>query len=93
VYASGERGTAVVAPGLRIVDVTAPGGAFADGEELTVTLAVAEARDRAPVVDAASAGTVTLVRTTHVSRRASTSRGAEPPTTEADVPPAPAEGG
>lgn len=93
VYASGEDGTTVVAPGLRIVDVTAPGGAFADGEELAVTLAVAEARDRAAVVDAASAGTVTLVRTTHVSRRTSASRGAESPTTEADLPPAPAEGG
>lgn len=93
VYASGEDGTTVVAPGLRIVDVRAPGGAFADGEELTVTLAVAELRDRTAVVGAASAGTVTLVRTTHVSRRPSTSIGAGPPPTEAEQPPAAEEGG
>jgi Flp pilus assembly protein CpaB len=92
VYGSGEDGTMVVAPGLRIVDVTAPGGAFADGEELTVTLAVVEVRHRAAVVDAASAGTVTLVRTTHVSRRPSTSSGAEPPPREAEAPPAAEEG-
>lgn len=88
VYASGDEGATVVAAGQRVVDVTAPGGAFADGEELTVTLAVAEAGERAAVVGAASAGTVTLVRTTHVSRRGSTSRGAEPPPAAA-----PAEGG
>ncbi len=94
VYASGDEGTTLVAAGQRVIDVTAPGGAFADGEQLTVTLAVNDDDARRAVIDAASAGQVTLVRTTHLSRRTTSSSGAEPPSPTTTVPvAAPAEGG
>jgi len=69
VYATHET-TDVVARGVRVIAVSEAGGSFADGTELTVTLALAEGVDGAAVVHAAREGQVTLVRTTHVSRGA-----------------------
>lgn len=77
VYATHDEETRVVAQGLRVISVTEGGGAFDDGSELTVTLALSDAGQQVPVIHAARAGEVTLVRTTHVPR-SSTSTGAPP---------------
>ena len=53
--------------------VTEAGGSFGDGSELTVTLALPEQADGAPIIQAAREGQVTLVRTTHASLGAATS--------------------
>jgi Flp pilus assembly protein CpaB len=64
VYATDED-TTVAARDVRVVAVTEAGGTFADGRELTVTLALGERSAGTPIVHAARAGQVTLVRTTH----------------------------
>lgn len=76
VYATQDEGTSVVAEGVRVISVTEAGGSFGDGSELTVTLALTDPAQRVPVIHAARDGQVTLVRTTHVTRGASSSIGA-----------------
>lgn len=66
VYAT-EDETTVAARGLRVVAVTEAGGSFADGSELTVTLALPDPDGGVPIVQAAREGQVTLVRTTHAA--------------------------
>lgn len=77
VYATHDDQTRAVAHGLRVVAVSESGGSFGDGRELTVTLALPDAALQVPVIHAARAGQVTLVRTTHVPR-SSSSDGADP---------------
>lgn len=78
VYAT-EDETSLAAMGLRVVAVTEAGGSFGDGSELTVTLALTDHADGAPIIQAAREGQVTLVRTTHAPARApSTDRGTGP---------------
>jgi len=79
VYATHDGATAAVAEGVRVVAVTESGGAFGDGRELTVTLALADPSRRVPVIHAARDGQVTLVRTTHVARAAAAPEGDRPP--------------
>jgi Flp pilus assembly protein CpaB len=67
VYATHQT-TEVVARGLRVIGVSEAGGSFADGSELTITLALTEDVDGPAVVHAARDGQVTLVRTTHMTR-------------------------
>jgi Flp pilus assembly protein CpaB len=83
VYATLDDDTSVVADGVRVIAVTEAGGSFGDGSELTVTLALTDASWRIPVIHAARAGQITLVRTTHVTRGAAS--------TGADMPAPPAE--
>ena len=94
VYATYDEGTQVVASGVRVIDVSESGGSFDDGSELTVTLALTDASQRIPVINAARDGQVTLVRTTHVTRDGadigSSSTGAAP--TSSAPPPASAGG-
>lgn len=68
VYATDGDATRQVAADVRVIAVSEAGGSFADGSELTVTLALAREEDRIPVIHAARAGEITLVRTTHVPR-------------------------
>jgi Flp pilus assembly protein CpaB len=77
VFATHDDETLAVARGIRVISVTEGGGAFDDGSELTVTLALAEEGQQVPVIHAARAGQITLVRTTHVPR-SSSSTGAGP---------------
>jgi len=63
-----EGGTSRVAAGIRVLDVSEAGGTF-DGGDLTVTLGVSDADEQLEIVDAATNGAVTLIRTTHVGRR------------------------
>ncbi len=72
VYAT-EDETTVAATRLRVVAVTEAGGSFGDGRELTVTLALPDQADGAPIIQAAREGQVTLVRTTHAAPRTATS--------------------
>lgn len=72
VYAT-EDETAVAAEGLRVVAVTDAGGSFADGSELTVTLALPDPTGGVPIVQAAREGQVTLVRTTHAAGQTASS--------------------
>ncbi len=90
VYATYDEGTQVVASGVRVISVTEGGSSFDDGSELTVTLALTNASQRIPVIDAAREGQVTLVRTTHVAR--ATSSASEPTASSATTPP-PTAGG
>jgi Flp pilus assembly protein CpaB len=76
VYATHDDDTSVAAEGVRVVSITEAGGSFSDGDQLTVTLAVTDGPRRAPIIHAARAGEITLVRTTHLSRRSS-SQGAD----------------
>jgi Flp pilus assembly protein CpaB len=78
VYAT-EDDTTVAATGLRVVAVTEAGGSFGDGSELTVTLALHDQADGAPIIQAAREGQVTLVRTTHAPPRTSRSDAATDP--------------
>jgi Flp pilus assembly protein CpaB len=78
VYATGEGATRAVGVGVRVIAVTDGGGSFSGGTELTVTLAVPDEDQRVAIVEAAAGRDVTLVRTTHVARR-STSSGAGRP--------------
>lgn len=71
VYAT-DGDTTVAARDVRVVAVTEAGGSFADGRELTVTLALTEPSAGRPIVHAARQGQVTLVRTTHAPGDAST---------------------
>ncbi|HEX5365976.1 MAG TPA: SAF domain-containing protein [Acidimicrobiales bacterium] len=64
VYATDE-GTTLAAAGLRVVAVTEGAGSLTEGGDLTVTLAIPDPAQGAPIVDAARQGQVTLVRTTH----------------------------
>jgi Flp pilus assembly protein CpaB len=66
VYATDDD-TTVAARDVRVVAVTEGSGSFADGRELTVTLALTERSAGTPIVHAARAGQVTLVRTTHAA--------------------------
>jgi Flp pilus assembly protein CpaB len=93
VYATDDA-TTVAAAGLRVVAITEAGGSFGDGRELTVTLALTDQDDGAPIIQAAREGQVTLVRTTHAPPRATTSdrgpsAGATDPTSGPDPTPAP----
>jgi len=74
VYAT-EDETTLAARGLRVVAVTEAGGSFADGRELTVTLALTDPASGAPIIQAAREGQVTLVRTTHAPAGAASSGG------------------
>jgi SAF domain len=78
VYGTGDEGTSVVAADLRVVAVTAAGGSFSDGDQLTVTLAVPDGARQQAVIQAARGGTGTLVRTTHATRAASATGAGEP---------------
>jgi Flp pilus assembly protein CpaB len=64
-----EGGTSRVAAGIRVLDVSEAGGTFDGGGDLTVTLGVSDADEQLEIVDAATNGAVTLLRTTHVGRR------------------------
>ena len=72
VYATEDQ-TTVAAEGLRVVAVTEAGGSFADGSELTVTLALPDPAGGVPIVQAAREGQVTLVRTTHATGQTASS--------------------
>jgi Flp pilus assembly protein CpaB len=74
VYATGDD-TTVAARDVRVVAVTEAGGSFADGRELTVTLALTDRSAGTPIVHAAREGQVTLVRTTHAAGGAHSSDG------------------
>ena len=76
VYATHGDGTSLVAEAVRVVTVSEAGGSFG-GQEVTVTLALTDRSRRVPVIHAARAGEVTLVRTTHLPRAAPDP--AEPP--------------
>lgn len=65
VYATHQDRTHLVAERVPVVAVT-EGGGFGDGGVLTVTLALVPGTDPVPIVHAARAGEVTLVRTTHL---------------------------
>lgn len=67
VYATHGDGTSLVAEAVRVVAVSEAGGSFG-GREVTVTLALTDQSGRVPVIHAARAGEVTLVRTTHLPR-------------------------
>jgi hypothetical protein len=59
--------TEAVVERARVVGVSDTGGAsFTAGSQITVTLALADAAQRAPVIHAVRAGEVTLVRSTHL---------------------------
>lgn len=64
-----EGGTSRVAAGIRVLDLSEAGGTFDGGGDLTVTLGVSDADEQLELVDAATNGAVTLIRTTHVGRR------------------------
>ena len=69
VYATTQdAGTTQVAAGIRVLDVSEAGGTFDAGGDLTVTLGVSDGEEQVAIVDAASSGAVTLIRTTHVGR-------------------------
>jgi Flp pilus assembly protein CpaB len=97
VYATHDDDTVAVARGIRVIAVTEGGGTFADGSELTVTLALAQPEQQVPVIHAARAGQITLVRTTHVPRGTSSTgadaSAAETPASTAQPPAAPGGGG
>ncbi|HET9609781.1 MAG TPA: SAF domain-containing protein [Acidimicrobiales bacterium] len=69
VYATHGDGTSLVAEAVRVVAVSEAGGSLG-GREVTVTLALTDQSRRVPVIHAARAGEVTLVRTTHLPRAA-----------------------
>ena len=69
VYATHGDGTSLVAEAVRVVAVSEAGGSLG-GREVTVTLALTDQSRRVPVIHAARAGEVTLVRTTHLPRSA-----------------------
>jgi Flp pilus assembly protein CpaB len=93
VYATYDEGTQVVASGVRVISVTEGGSSFDDGSELTVTLALTDASQRIPVIDAAREGQVTLVRTTHVARATSSASPAPGPAASPTSPPPPSATG
>lgn len=64
-----EAGTSQVAAGIRVLDVSEAGGTFDAGGDVTVTLGVSDADEQLEIVDAATNGAVTLIRTTHVGRQ------------------------
>lgn len=77
VYATHDD-TWLVAEGLQVIGVSEGAGAFGDGSELTVTLALTGGTDSSSLIHAAREGQVTLVRTTHASRGSGvTSSGAD----------------
>ena len=78
VYATHGDGTSLVAEAVRVVAVSEAGGSLG-GREVTVTLALTDQSRRVPVIHAARAGEVTLVRTTHVPRAAPGTAGDAPP--------------
>ncbi len=75
VYATGDDGTDQVAAGIRILEVSEASGTFDGGGDLTITLGVSDPEEQVAIVDAASNDAVTLIRTTHVSRRPRASGG------------------
>jgi Flp pilus assembly protein CpaB len=85
VYGTIEGATQLVAGGLRIVTITAAGGSFDEGDQLTVTVAVPDATQRLAVIGAARGGVVTLARTTHADP--SRAAGADPPAASGTDPP------
>jgi len=102
VYGTIDGATEPVAAGLRIVTVSAGGGSFDEGAQLTVTLAVPEASQRLALIGAARGGVVTLVRTTHADPSQATGSGggagsarpSSPSSSGTDPPPvSPAESG
>jgi Flp pilus assembly protein CpaB len=97
VYATHDDDTVAVARDIRVIAVTEGGGTFADGSELTVTLALAQPDQQVPVIHAARAGQITLVRTTHVPRSSSSTgtdaSAADTPASTAQPPASPGGGG
>jgi Flp pilus assembly protein CpaB len=85
VYGTTEGETRRVADGLRIVTITAAGGSFDEGDQLTVTLAVPDAAQRLAVIGAARGGVVTLARTTHAE--GARGAGGDPPSASSTDPP------
>jgi Flp pilus assembly protein CpaB len=92
VFATYDDRTEAVVERVRVVGVSDAGGAsFTSGAQVTVTLALTDASRRAPVIHAARAGEVTLVRSTHLpsstapapsASTAPTSPRPTPPTTD-----------
>ena len=80
VYGSGDGGTDLVAGGIRVIAVSDDGGSFAAGDQVTVTLALAEPGVQRAVVEADQGAAVTLVRTTHAGRPAAASGASAPGT-------------
>jgi hypothetical protein len=67
VFVTYDDRTEAVVERARVVGVSDTGGAsFTAGSQITVTLALADAAQRAPVIHAVRAGEVTLVRSTHL---------------------------
>jgi len=97
VFATYDERTEAVAERVRVVGVSDAGGAsFTTGSQITVTLALADAARRAPVIHAARVGEVTLVRSTHLPAAierapgASTPPGSGSPSAGGPAPPPPA---
>jgi Flp pilus assembly protein CpaB len=93
VFATYDDRTEAVVERVRVVGVSDAGGAsFTSGAQVTVTLALTDASRRAPVIHAARAGEVTLVRSTHLpastapAPSASTAPTSGPPTPPTDTP-------
>jgi hypothetical protein len=77
VFATYDDRTEAVVERVRVVEVSDTGGAsFTSASQVTVTLALTDAARRAPVVHAARAGEVTLVRSTHLPASAGPAPGA-----------------
>jgi hypothetical protein len=71
VFVTDDGGTTAVAEGVQIVDAAAhDGGSFGGTGELTITVAIADAGLREPLIHAVRQGEVTLVRSTHLSAQA-----------------------
>jgi hypothetical protein len=74
VFVTYDDRTAAVAEAMRLVDVRERDeGSLGRGTELTVTLAITDPDDRAALINAARAGDVTLVRSTHMAAVGATS--------------------
>jgi SAF domain len=71
VFVTDDGGTTAVAEGVQIVEAAAhDGGSFGGTGELTITVAIADAGLREPLIHAVRQGEVTLVRSTHLSAQA-----------------------
>jgi Flp pilus assembly protein CpaB len=87
VFATYDDRTEAVVERVRVVGVSDAGGAsFTSGSQITVTLALTDASRRAPVIHAARAGEVTLVRSTHLPPSAAPAPGASTTRTPTPAP-------
>lgn len=91
-YATHGDGTSMAAEAVRVVAVSESGGSLG-GREVTVTLALTDQSQRVPVIHAARAGEVTLVRTTHLPRTTGSPADAPPDAPAGAVPGAAPPGG